>query len=229
MENSRLTDFDASSAADLADWRVLLGKLSARFATGDFVTGARLVADITQIAESLNHHPDVDLRYPHLSVTTVSHDVGHLTDRDRELARRISAAAAALGVSALPAQVSSLEIALDVLHADAVRPFWEAVLGLDADEDGDLFDPAGRAPALWFQQMDQPRTGRNRFHLDITLAHDMAKPRIEAALAAGGTLVSDDAAPSWWVLADAEGNEVCVCTWQSREGSGEPGAADEGE
>ena len=38
-----------------------------------------------------------------------------------------------------------------------------------------------------------------------------------AALAAGGVLVSDRAAPAFWVLADAEGNEVCVCTWQGRD------------
>jgi 4a-hydroxytetrahydrobiopterin dehydratase len=33
-------------------------------------------------------------------------------------------------------------------------------------------------------------------------------------LAAGGLLVTDAHAPSWWVLADAEGNELCVCTRQ---------------
>jgi 4a-hydroxytetrahydrobiopterin dehydratase len=29
--------------------------------------------------------------------------------------------------------------------------------------------------------------------------------------------VTDQYAPSWWVLADAEGNEACVATWQSRD------------
>ena len=33
-----------------------------------------------------------------------------------------------------------------------------------------------------------------------------------AAIAAGGTLISDEFAPAWWVLADADGNEVCLCT-----------------
>lgn len=42
------------------------------------------------------------------------------------------------------------------------------------------------------------------------------RPRIDAALAAGGSLVSDEAAPSFWVLADPEGNRVCLCTWQDR-------------
>ena len=36
-------------------------------------------------------------------------------------------------------------------------------------------------------------------------------------VAAGGRLVTDEFAPSWWVLADADGNEACVCTWQARD------------
>ena len=78
-------------------------------------------------------------------------------------------------------------------------------------------DPFGRGPAIWFQQMDSPRPQRNRIHLDIDVPHDAAAARIEAALAAGGTLLSDHAAPAFWVLADAEGNEACICTWQGRD------------
>ncbi len=217
MENTRLTASAVAADRELADWRVLLGRLTARYATGDFATGARLVAAVTEVAEGLDHHPDVDLRYPHVTVTTVSHDVGHLTERDRELARGVSAAARRLGLEPAPAEVSALEVGLDVMDADRVRPFWVAVLGLETDAEGDLYDPAGRLGALWFQQMDEPRTERNRFHLDITVPHDVAEQRLADALAAGGTLVDDAHAPSWWVLADAEGNEVCICTWQSRD------------
>jgi len=42
------------------------------------------------------------------------------------------------------------------------------------------------------------------------------QPRIDAALAAGGSLVSDEEAPSFWVLADPDGNRMCLCTWQDR-------------
>jgi 4a-hydroxytetrahydrobiopterin dehydratase len=65
--------------------------------------------------------------------------------------------------------------------------------------------------------MDEPRTQRNRIHFDVTVAHDDAAPRIEAAIAAGGTLLSDAEAPSFWILGDADGNEICVCTWQGRD------------
>jgi 4a-hydroxytetrahydrobiopterin dehydratase len=47
--------------------------------------------------------------------------------------------------------------------------------------------------------------------------HDEAAGRIERALAAGGRLVSAERAPAFWILADAEGNEACVCTWQGRD------------
>ena len=65
--------------------------------------------------------------------------------------------------------------------------------------------------------MDAPRPQRNRIHLDVTVPHDVAEERIAAALAAGGTLLSDRAAKAFWVLADPEGNEVCICTWQDRD------------
>ena len=89
---------------------------------------------------------------------------------------------------------------------------------VDRDDDGeDLLDPRGRGPLIWFQQMDEPRTQRNRIHVDIWVPHDEAEARVQATLAAGGRLVTDRYAPSWWTLADSEGNEADVCTWQVQE------------
>jgi 4a-hydroxytetrahydrobiopterin dehydratase len=65
--------------------------------------------------------------------------------------------------------------------------------------------------------MDEPRTQRNRIHLDVDVPADVAEERVTAAIGAGGRLVSDARAKAFWVLADAEGNEVCVCTWQDRD------------
>nr|WP_281388983.1 VOC family protein [Kribbella qitaiheensis] len=73
-------------------------------------------------------------------------------------------------------------------------------------------------PAIWFQRMDRERPQRNRIHFDLCAPHDEAPQRIEAALAAGGRLVSATRAPAFWVLADVEGNEICVTTWQGRDG-----------
>jgi 4a-hydroxytetrahydrobiopterin dehydratase len=88
--------------------------------------------------------------------------------------------------------------------------------GRDGPEDA-LVDPVGQGPAIWFQQMDAPRPQRNRIHFDVSVPHDEAKARIDAVLAAGGRLLADDEAPAFWVLADAEGNEACITTWQGRD------------
>jgi 4a-hydroxytetrahydrobiopterin dehydratase len=94
-----------------------------------------------------------------------------------------------------------------------VIPFWRAVLGyVERDGPEDLMDPQGRGPAIFVQQMDVPRRQRNRIHVDVYVPHDQAPLRVAAAIAAGGRLVTDEYAPSWWVLADAEGNEACVGT-----------------
>jgi 4a-hydroxytetrahydrobiopterin dehydratase len=119
--------------------------------------------------------------------------------------------------------VQVIEIGIDALDAAAIRPFWRAVLGY-VDEPGrfgpwdGLIDPLGQGPAVWFQRMDAPRPQRNRIHFDVSVPHDEAESRIGAALAAGGTLIDDTRAPAFWVLADAEGNEACVTTWQGRDG-----------
>ena len=49
-----------------------------------------------------NHHPDVDLRYPRVTVRLSTHEVDGLSERDVSLAREISAAAAELGIGADP-------------------------------------------------------------------------------------------------------------------------------
>ena len=79
--------------------------------------------------------------------------------------------------------------------------------------DAVLLDAQRQGPTFWFQQLDSPRTGRNRFHVDIYLPHDRVQARIDAALAAGGRIVSDAHAPGWWTLADPEGNEVDLAIW----------------
>ena len=70
----------------------------ARFATGSFLAGVGLIEAIAELAEAADHHPDVDLRYGHVTVRLVSHDVQALTRRDLDLARQISAAARELDI-----------------------------------------------------------------------------------------------------------------------------------
>ena len=203
----------------LDDWRFFLMRLHARFRTGSFVKGLELVTRITAVAEEANHHPDVVLTYPQVDVDLSSHDVGGVTSRDVELARRISAIAAELGVEAAPRDVSTLELALDVPDADEVKPFWAAVLAYDPRGDWpEVYDKSGRNNTLWFQEAPEA-TGevQQRFHLDIVVPREVAEERLQAALDAGGSLVTDEHAPAFWVLADQHGNKVCICTADGRQ------------
>jgi 4a-hydroxytetrahydrobiopterin dehydratase len=209
---------------DLVDWRFLLGRIEAVFVAGSFAEAAGFVARVADAADAANHHPDVDLRYPgrvHVALTT--HAVDGLTTADLELAGTISSLAASAGLSPEPV-AARLEVAIDALDIDAVRPFWQAVLGYEewpprvpGEQVLVLVDPRRIGPAFWFQQMDAPRPQRNRIHVDVTVPHDAADERVAAAVAAGGRVVSDARARAFWVLADPEGNEACICTWQDRD------------
>ena len=202
-------------ADGVADWRVLGDGACAYFHTGTFACGARLVQEISELTGQ-DHQPAVDVRAAGVTVRLVTSRPGFygMTRRDVQLARQISAVARRLGVPADPSVVQNVQISVDALVAADVLPFWRAVLGYRdrGDSPEDLIDPRGRGPLVYFQRMDAPRPQRNRIHLDIWVPHDRAEARIAAAIAAGGHLVTDEYAPAWWVLADAEGNEACIGT-----------------
>ena len=210
---------------DLPDWRVVLRRAEAVFKASSFSAAAAFVATVAAAADALDHHPDLDLRYPgRVHVTLTTHASAGLTNLDVELARTISRLAAEGGLTSEPATFVALEYAIDALDIGAVRPFWKAVLGYvderpstPGGELNGIVDPLRLGPAVWFQQMDEPRPQRNRIHIDVTVGHDVAEARVAASIAAGGRLVSDVQARAFWVLADAEGNEACVCTWQDRD------------
>jgi 4a-hydroxytetrahydrobiopterin dehydratase len=213
--SEQITPRQFHEADGVGDWRVLFGGACAHFRSRSFATGVALVDALGKLAEAAGLYPDVDLR--HGGVTVRLKDIDGLSERDVELARQISAAASELNLVADPAAVQTVQVAIDALAGPGVMPFWRAVLGYEQLGGEDLLDPRGRGPSVWFQEMDAPRPQRNRIHVDISLPHDQAEARVAAAIAAGGHLVSDEHAPAWWTLADAEGNEADVATWMGRD------------
>ena len=208
--------------AGLDDWRQVLGRIKARFRTGDFATGLKLVNLIGESAEQANHHPDVSLSYTDVIVALASHDVDGITSRDIDLAQQISAHAKTLGVEADVHGITQVELGLDTATGDGSRlgEFYAALLGGEI-RNGEPVDPSGQVPTVWWQgpgegERDEfslpAQEFEQRWHLDVWVPHDEGERRMQAALDAGGTLVSDKAAPSYWVIEDADGNRACICT-----------------
>jgi 4a-hydroxytetrahydrobiopterin dehydratase len=166
--------------------------------------------------------PEILLTSSQVIVTLPNSDTGGVTASDIDLAREISVIAGDAGLHADTAQLIQVEFALDTAASDRVAPFYEALLdGVPAGihSKGDLVDPSGQVNTLlWWQE---PRNdGRfpppesavdQRWHLDVWVSHDEAVSRIQTAISAGGRLVPDAAAPSYWVLEDPDGNRACVC------------------
>jgi 4a-hydroxytetrahydrobiopterin dehydratase len=221
---------EASEAVTGLGWRYVLGQLRASLPAGSLAEAADLAGRVVAAGgPEAEGRLWIDLRRDQLVLSLQSPATPLVTPREVALARRISEVAGGLGPAtgagvggAAQRSVQVIEVAIDAMDIPAVRPFWKAVLGY-TDEPGRsgpedaLVDPVGQGPAVWFQQMDAPRPQRNRIHLDISVPHDEAQRRIQATLAAGGRLVYDAEAPAFWVLADPEGNEACITTWQGRD------------
>lgn len=217
---------DQIAAAALEDWRKLAQGLHARYVVADLAAGARLLAAVADLDEDLGDHLRatvgdgcVDLKLISLDAVYTDgdgdeHVVEWVTQRDVDLARRISAVAAELGARADTSGIVNIELALDTAHEEQVGPFWSALLtgGQEAlgrgTIGGDVRDAAGRVPYLWFQETEEHETPRQRFHLDVFVPREHADARIAAAVAAGGEVVSEE--DGFTILADPDGNKACV-------------------
>jgi len=221
MKPITVREFHAADGTE--DWRVVGDGALAFFRTESFADGAELVQAISALPGVEEHRPDIDVRADGVTVRLLSVTSDHygMTDRDVETARLISAAARKLGLASDPSSVQSLLVVPGALRTAEVMPFWEAILGYERRPDSpeeDLVDPHRRGAPFWFEQMQEPRgDGGGAIHIAVWLPYEEAEARIAAALAAGGHIVRDDYAPSWWTLADSAGNEADISTAQGRD------------
>lgn len=74
---------------DRPKWEYRDGVLARDVHAADFMGGIRLVDEVAVVAESLDHHPDIDIRYTDLTFRLVTHSAGGVTDKDFEMAGRI--------------------------------------------------------------------------------------------------------------------------------------------
>jgi 4a-hydroxytetrahydrobiopterin dehydratase len=205
--------------AGLADWRKLAQRLHARFRTADAPAGAAFLSDAVRAAStaSLADHLEATLA-PHHVDLRVATDLGGegvwVTAADIDLARSRSNLAGAAGLTAAPGEVTQVEMGLDTANRPALAPFWAVVLTgtTDGVVEDTVFDPTNRMQSMWFQETEPHEPPRQRWHPDVWVPPEVARARIAAAVAAGGTVVDDSEAPSFTVLSDPDGNRVCVCT-----------------
>jgi hypothetical protein len=90
------------------------------------------------------------------------------------------------------------------------------------DDYGSRVDPDGVGPRLFFQRVPEPKTAKNRVHLDLAVSGGRSTPveerrrqvaaAVERAAAAGATRLKayDEGDEHWVVMADPEGNEFCL-------------------
>lgn len=108
--------------------------------------------------------------------------------------------------------VHHVEICIDCGDKEALIPFWLQALGYvrdDSDPRG-IVDPGGVQPTVWFQEVPEPKTVKDRIHLDLHFTdRASAEARRDDLVAAGGRAVA--VFEDFWLMNDPEGNEFCLC------------------
>jgi len=112
--------------------------------------------------------------------------------------------------------VAGLEVVLDCVDADAQADFWAAALGYErfgaAGQYRSIVPRAGRAgPKLILQQVAEPKTVKNRVHLDLVVPDIEAEAQRLVALGAQRGVAIAEHGHRWIAMLDPEGNEFCVC------------------
>lgn len=223
MSDDHISPKEFYEASGVEDWRIVGSDgACAYFPTASLAMSARLVQAVGAIPDIDAHRVAIDVRNDGVTVSLITVETGYMgmSRRDVALARQVSAAARELGLASAPSKVQSFLVIPGSPDITAIMPFWRAVLGYEPridSPDEDLVDPRGRGPGFWFEKMNEPRAdGGGAVHVVVWVPREQAEARIQAALAAGGRLVRDEFAPSWWTLADAAGNEADVATVAGR-------------
>jgi hypothetical protein len=109
------------------------------------------------------------------------------------------------------------ELIVDCAEPRRLAAFWAEVLGYTVsddsnDNDVELNNPAGRHPSLLFTKVPEPKTVKNRLHIDVNATEGATQEQELARLLRLGARHVDivQGEQTWYVLADPEGNEFCL-------------------
>jgi hypothetical protein len=141
-----------------------------------------------------------------------------------------------------PAGPARLQVVIDCAEPHTLVRFWAAALGMDVEENSAFVeqllaagrvteaettmvdgrrqfadvaacrDPAGRRPRVFLQRVPEPKTVKNRVHLDLQVGPDRRDAEVQRLSGLGATVawVTDDRGPRTTTMRDPEGNEFCV-------------------
>jgi 4a-hydroxytetrahydrobiopterin dehydratase len=197
-------------AEGVEDWVVLHGGATLVFRVGSVREAARLAVAVTELPGFDGSGALLTIADGRLTVR-LSRDLWQLETQHVDLARAVSAVAAAHGAVADRASVQEVQFAI-AAKPDAIDvDFWRAVLGYAPMADDNGVDPLGHGSTVWMQELDEGKTLRHAMHIDVSVAREQVGARLEAALAAGGRIVYDGEEHK--TLADRAGNRVCICAW----------------
>lgn len=200
------------AAAGTEDWVVVHGGAAAVFRVASMDHAVRLAEAVAKAVGLPGRGVLLTLADDRLTVR-LSRDVWQLEAPHVQLALAVSAAARQLGATPDRAAVQEVQVAVAAQRDTVDVAFWRAVLGYVPMADDNAIDPLGHGSTVWMQEIDSAKALRHAMHIDVSVAREQVRPRLEAALAAGGRIVDDSHAPSHWTLADRAGNRVCICGW----------------
>jgi 4a-hydroxytetrahydrobiopterin dehydratase len=200
------------AAQAVEDWAVLHGGATAVFRVGSLGEAARLAEAVAKVPGLEGSGALLTMADASLTVR-LTRDLWQLEPRHLELARAVSAVARAHGAVADRAAVQEVQLAIAAKRDAIDVGFWRAVLGYVPMADDNAVDPLGHGSTVWMQELDEAKPLRHAMHIDVSVAREHVKARLEAAIAAGGRIVDESHAPSSWTLADRAGNRVCICAW----------------
>jgi predicted enzyme related to lactoylglutathione lyase len=107
-----------------------------------------------------------------------------------------------------------IEVTLDCSDLDRMAQFWQAAAGLAVDGviEGRYVMLTGHGLTLTLQRVPEPKSGKNRMHLDLLVGDVEAEVRRLESLGASRLIKAarQEFGQTWFVLADPEGNEFCV-------------------
>jgi len=117
-----------------------------------------------------------------------------------------------------------VSLPVDCTDAGRLAEFWAEVLGWEVTTSGwqrtghgpdgvSIAAPDGTPFAIDFRWTPDPKTTKNRIHLDVNPTDRDQPAELDRLLAAGARPVDVGQRPdsTWVVLTDPEGNEFCLC------------------